>query len=115
MHNLLPTRKIVPPTLLPHLPRWMNNTSPQDLGIIRFGFELFPHTLKREFGIADWVPQTLYKILEYHTGMMKIDRAWAICTSREYSKTTWLGKILPLYLMLVGQYGIYYNTTIPLQ
>lgn len=109
-NSLLPTRKLVPPALLPHLPRWMNNTSPQDLGVIRFGFELFPHTLKREFGIADWVPTTLYKILEWEAGMMKIDRAWAVCTSREYSKTTWLGKILPLYLMLVGQYGIYYNT-----
>jgi len=88
----------------------MNNTSPNDLGIVRFGFEMFPNTLDVRFGFADWVAPTLYKILEYHNGMTKIDRAWAIGTSREYSKTTWLAKVLPLYFMLIGQYGIYYNT-----
>lgn len=92
------------------LPRWQNNTSPLDLGIVRFAFDLFsPEPLKREYGTADWVRPTLYKILRYKPGIIKIDRAWAICTSRDYSKTTWISYILPLYLMLVGQYGIYWT------
>lgn len=41
--------------------------------------------------------------------MTKLDRAHGICTYREGSKSTWFGKILPLYMALVGQYGIYCN------
>lgn len=109
---LLPVRKSIPnQLLLQYLPRWMDNTSPSDLGIIRFGFEMFPNTLKAEYGVANWVRPTLYNILSFKPGMKKIDRAWAVCTSREYSKTTWIAKILALYLMLVGQYGIYHNST----
>jgi len=108
---LLPVRKDIPnQLLLQYLPRWMDNTSPNDLGIVRFGFEMFPSTVKAEYGVADWVRPTLYNILAFKPGMKKIDRAWAVCTSREYSKTTWIAKILPLYLMLVGQYGIYHNS-----
>jgi hypothetical protein len=109
-YELLPTRKPIDnPLLMQYLPRWMDNSNPDDLGIVRFGFEMFPNTVDQRFGLADWVAPTLFKILEYEAGMTKIDRAWSICTSREYSKTTWLAKILPLYFMLVGQYGIYYK------
>ena len=109
-YQLLPTRKVVlNPELLRWLPRWMNNNNPNDLGFIRFGFDLFPKTLIREYGIADWVRPTMSKVLTYKPNMTKIDRTWAICTSRDYSKTTWMAKVLPLYLMLVGQYGIYWN------
>jgi hypothetical protein len=87
----------------------MDNTDPNDLGIIRFGFDLFPNTLDQKYGVADWVRPTLYNMLKYHDGMDKIDRCWAVCTSRDYSKSTWIAKILPLYLMLVGQYGIYFD------
>jgi hypothetical protein len=95
--------------LLRHLPRWQSNNSPEDLGIIRFGFEMFPDILKRELGVADWVRQALYEVLRYTPGDKKIDRCHAICTYREGSKTTWFAVILPLYFMLVGQYGIYHK------
>ncbi len=109
-YDLLPTRKpVLNPELIRWLPRWMTNNSPSDLGFIRFGFDLFPKTLIRDYGLADWVRPTMYKVLTFEPGMTKIDRAWAICTSRDFSKTTWMAKILPLYLMLVGQYGIYYK------
>jgi len=108
--ELLPIRKkLATPELQLLLPRWQQNNSPEDLGIIRFGFDLFPDTLKKEYGVADWVRPTLYRILRFDPEMTKIDRAWAICTSRDFSKSTWIAKILPLYLMLVGQYGIYTN------
>lgn len=97
------------PTLYQLLPRWAINRSSKDLGLIRFAFELFPHTVKRDYGVARWVRPGLYQALRYYPGISKIDRANAICTPREFSKTTWFGKILPLYLMLVGQYGIYYE------
>lgn len=107
---LLPVRKrIESKELRQLLPRWMDNTSPSDLGIVRFGFELFPNTLDRRFGTSDWVRPTLYKVLRYYPGITKIERAWAICIPREFSKSTWMGKILPLYFTLVGQYGIYFT------
>jgi hypothetical protein len=99
-------RAVVSQRLAQLLPRWQNNTSPEDLGIIRFAFDLFPHKVNPAYGLADWVRPTLYKILRYRPGMTKIDRAWAVCTSREFSKTTW-AEILVLYGVLVGQYGIY--------
>lgn len=106
----LPVRKPIPTALLrKFLPRWQDNTSPQDLGVVRFGFDLFPNTLDRRFGTADWVRPALFKTLQWFPGMTKIDRAHAICTSRDFSKSTWFGKILPLYFLLVGQYGIYYR------
>jgi len=109
--ELLPCRKeFATPYLKDYFPRWQNNTSPDDLGIIRFGFDLFPDALNPKYGVADWVRPTLYRILRWKEGMTKIDRAWAICTSRDFSKSTWLAKILPLYLTLVGQYGIYFKT-----
>lgn len=109
-YDLRPLRKRPENKLLyEYLPRWQTNTSPEDLGIIRFGFELFPNTLKREYGTADWVRPALHTVLRYALGDTKVDRCHAICTYREGSKSTWFGKILPLYFLLIGQYGIYYR------
>lgn len=111
--ELKPIRKMPPnKELLKYLPRWMSNNSPDDLGIIRFGFEMFPEALKRDYGVAGWVKPALYQVLAYHPSHTKIDRSHAICTYREGSKSTWFSKILPLYFLLVGQYGIYHNNYI---
>ncbi len=91
------------------LARWQSNNSPSDLGVVRFGFDLFPHSLRREYGTARWVRPALYNVLRYKEGDTKVDRCHAICTYREGSKSTWFAKILPLYLMLVGEYGIYHE------
>lgn len=112
------TKKYSPlPTRIPfrnryqeeYIPRWQNNNSPDDLGIIRFGFELFPRTLKREYKTPDWLRPALFEILKFRPNFSKIDRAHAICTPRDYAKTTWIAKVLPLYLSLVGQFGIYFR------
>lgn len=97
--------------LTKYLPRWQSN-SRYDLGIVRFGFELFPHTLDRKLGIAGWVKPALGQVLQYKPGMDKTDRAHAIRTYRDGSKSTWFAKILQLYLMLVGQHGIYWDNQI---
>lgn len=113
IYELRPLRKFPEnPALLKWLPRWQTNTDPNNLGIVRFGFELFPHTLKREYGTANWVRPALHEVLRYADGDTKVDRCHAICTYREGSKSTWFGKILPLYFLLIGQYGIYYNDTL---
>lgn len=95
--------------LLRLLPSWQNNTGPNDLGLIRFGFEMFPHILKREFGTAPWVRTAFSDVLYYEPGLKKIDRAHAICTFRDGSKSTWFAQMFPLYMTLVGQYGVYWN------
>lgn len=105
--QLKPLRLQPPEALIPFLPRWQSNNSPEDLGIVRFAFECFPNTFKREYGVAGWVRPALYETLRYNPKMKKIDRSHAICTYRDGSKSTWFGKILPLYAILVGQYGIY--------
>ena len=54
-------------------------------------------------------------MLTYYPHYKKIDRAHAICTYRDGAKTTWYSYALPLYLILVGQYGIYWqNNLLPL-
>lgn len=113
MYELKPVRKnIENPDLIRLLGRWQTNNSPDDLGIVRFGFELFPHILKRKYGTAGWVRKALYEVLKYKKGDTKLDRCHAICTYREGSKSTWFGQILPLYFLLVGQYGVYYRDTL---
>lgn len=108
--ELQPLRKVPRnKELLKWLPRWQSNNSPDDLGIIRFGFELFPHTLNREYGVPGWVRPALYQVLAYHPRHTKIDRSHAICTYREGAKSTWFAKILPLYFLLLGEYGIYHK------
>jgi hypothetical protein len=108
--ELLPVRKqLATPFLRDYLPRWQNNSSPDDLGVVRFGFDLFPHTLNKNLGVADWVRPALHRVLDWHPEMTKIERAHAICIPRDFSKSTWMGKILPLYFLLVGQYGIYFD------
>lgn len=107
--QLKPTRRKVPKELLRFLSRWQNNTSPDDLGIVRFAFELFPHKLNTKYGTALWVRPALATVLEYHPSMRKIDRAHAVCTYRDGSKTTWFAEMLPLYMSLVGYYGVYWN------
>ena len=99
-------KPITNPVLYRHIWNWNNNGSARNLGIINFAFDLIPE-LNREYGTPDWVRPTFSRVLKYAPGMSKLDRAWAICTSRDYAKTTYFGKILPLYLVLIGQYGIF--------
>lgn len=107
--QLKPVRHKPSRELLRFLPKWQNNTSSSDLGIVRFSFELFPHVLNKKYGTALWVRPALATALEYHPSMRKIDRAHAICTYRDGSKSTWFAQMLPLYQSLVGYYGVYWN------
>jgi hypothetical protein len=95
--------------LLHYVLRWRENNSPRDLGIIRFGFEMFPNSLDKAYGVPNWLRPALYDVLSFEEGWKKIDRAYSEVTYREGSKTTWFSKILPIYMHLVGKYGIYNN------
>lgn len=114
--KLRPTRiPIKSKELLRLMTRWQGNNSANDLGFIRFGFDLFPHTIDSRYGLARWTRPSLAEVLTYKPGYKKIDRAHAICTYRDGSKTTWYSFALPLYLILIGQYGIYWqNNLLPL-
>lgn len=118
--KLKPLRKAPPNDLLQYLPRWQSNNSPKDLGVKNFIFDLvqindqmgYPPLLrdfKPEWGIAPWAAKSLSQYFCWEEGMSKEDRCFLILTYREGSKTSWFSYFLPLYEMLVGQYGIYYQ------
>jgi hypothetical protein len=116
MSNLIlpkikPIRKPLPPAIQPYFYRWQTN-SRKELGIVNFGFDLFPKTLNKEWGLADWVAPAFKQVLFFKKGMRKIDRAHAIATFRDGSKSTWFNKLLTLYFIYIGQYGIYWEDQI---
>lgn len=110
-YHLRPLRRRVPAGqewIYPFIARWQNN-APGDLGILRFGFDLFDETLlDPKFGVAGWVSEAFEQILEFYPAFKKTDRAHVIRTYRDGSKTTWM-QIFILYLILVGDYGIYWE------
>lgn len=120
MTKLLPVRKTPGNNLLQYLPRWQQNNSPKNLGIVRFLFDMYEinrqlgnppliRDFKPEYGVAPWASDALSSWFDYKPGMTKDDWCHVVATHREASKSTWYSFILPIYLMLVGQYGIYHN------
>ncbi|MHB9147697.1 MAG: hypothetical protein ACYC2U_04685 [Candidatus Amoebophilus sp.] len=118
--TLLPLRKNPPNAILPYLARWQQNNSYKDLGIVRFlgdliylsqkmGYPPLWKDFKPEYGVAPWASKTLAQYFYYEEGMTKEDRCFVFATYREGSKTFWFSYFLPIYEMLVGQYGIYSN------
>jgi len=118
--QLLPVRKDPNNYLLQYLPRWQQNNNPNDLGITRFIFDLYEinrrignppliRDFKPEYGVAPWASDALASWFHYEPGMTKDDWCHVVATHREGSKTTWYSLFLPIYLMCVGQYGIYSN------
>lgn len=121
-YELKPLRQNRTPNnrLLKYLARWQCNNSPLDLGIKRFIFELFwlndqlgyPFLIRDfnpEYDIAPWASDALSEWFYYVPGMTKEDRCHVIATHREGSKTFWFSFVLPVYLILIGQFGIYYK------
>ena len=118
--SILPCRKTPPNAIVPYLHRWQSNNSPTNLGIKNFIFDLYEinrhygyPTLIRDFNpkydIAPWAADALSKWFYYKPDFTREDRCHVIATHRAGSKTTWFSFILPIYLNLIGQYGIYYN------
>ncbi|MFA4916694.1 MAG: hypothetical protein WC974_08965 [Thermoplasmata archaeon] len=97
--------------LLEYLPRWQNNNK-KYLGIYNFAIDLFPDIIMPKYGIAPWASTALRTVLYYEDGMTKEDRCHVIATYRGGSKTSWFTFILPLYNILVGQYGIYWEDSL---
>jgi hypothetical protein len=120
--NILPVRdpSKINNHLAKYLGRWQQNNSPEDLGITRFVFDLYEinrqlgyppliRDFKPEYGTAPWAADALASWFKYEPGMTKDDWCHVVATHREGSKTTWYSFILPVYLMLIGQHGIYFN------
>uniref|UniRef100_A0A6H1ZH15 Putative terminase n=1 Tax=viral metagenome TaxID=1070528 RepID=A0A6H1ZH15_9ZZZZ len=108
-YAIKPVRRQPPSTLVPYLGSWQSNNSTEDLGIVRFAFQILSHAFDQKFGLAKWHRVALYDFLAYEEGMTKEDRAFVTATYREGSKTTWFAYAVPLYFMLIGQYGIYHK------
>lgn len=117
---MLPAKKTPSNNLLPYIKRWQSNNSPNDLGIARFIFDivllnrkmgLIPvlKDFRPEYGVAPWAKHALAEYFVYEKGMKKEDRCFTIATFREGSKTFWFSFVLPVYEVLMGEYGIYYN------
>jgi hypothetical protein len=111
--------------LIPYFARWQCNNSPDDLGIVRFFFDLYEINkslygkypnyvpLVRDFnpkyGVAPWAREALAEYFYWEEGMTKDDRCFAYATFREGTKTTWFSYFLVIYETLIGQFGIYYK------
>ena len=111
---------IVSNALLNWLPRWQSNDDINNLGIVNFLFDLvhinermgYPPFIKDfnvKYGVAQWAREALTDFFIWEPNMPKERRCFVYNTYRDGSKTTWFSYILPLYVTLVGQYGIYYN------
>lgn len=110
--KLKPLRKIPEnKELLKYLPIWQNNNN-NHLGIVDFCFRLFPNAFDIKYGVAPWAVNALKKVLYYEPNMTKEDRCHVIATFREGSKTTWYAYGFVLYVLLVGQYGIYWENNL---
>ena len=118
--ELKPLRRTPPNHLIPFLPRWQSNNNPNDLGVVRFIFDLYEFNKRKNFpplirdfnpafGAAPWVKDALYEYHIYEPGMTKEDRCHVFATYREGSKTFWFAFALLVYETVVGQYGIYFN------
>lgn len=97
------------------LPRYIENNSPTDLGIVRFAFDFAPYLIKDwvpQYGVAPWARKALYTYFKWDPSMTKEDRCHVIATFRDGTKTTWFSYFVPLYEILVGQYGIYTNNVL---
>lgn len=105
----LPVRKPVPPSLQPYLKRWYSNDSPNRLGVIDFCFSLLHKTFNGQYGTARWHHSALYDLLAWKPTYTKEDQSYVTATYREGSKTSYFAYAIPLYMILVGQYGIYHK------
>lgn len=108
-YHKLELRKTPPNHLIPYLQRWVENGNINKLGVLQFGWELFPDLINHKYGIADWVYSAMHKVKYYEAGMTKEDRCTVIATYRSGSKTTWFVIIDTLYDIMVGQYGVFCN------
>ena len=109
--------------LAKYLGRWQQNNSPDDLGFTRFVLDLYEintqlgyapliRDFKPKYGVAPWASDALASWFTYEPGMTKDDWCHVVATHREGSKTTWYSHMLPIYLCLVGQHGIYHKGNI---
>jgi len=111
--GIKPLRKSPPNSLLPYLHRWQSNNNPNDLGIVRFAFDLYELNrrmgmppLYRDFipsaGVSPWASQCLNDYYTWEDGMTKEDRCFVIATHREASKSFWFATLDELYEMTMG-------------
>jgi len=115
-----PVREKLPETIKPYFYRWQSNNSPNDLGIIRFIFDIYHLSLSSgygtpirdfnpKYGVPPWAKEALAEYFVYTPNMTKEDRSYVYATYREGAKTFYFTFVLPIYEILVGQYGIYYK------
>jgi hypothetical protein len=77
---------------------WQTNTSPDDLGIIKFFQSVIPKAFKAfKFGVPYFHREILWEVLKDEPGWTFANRQIAIAAPRGSSKTTLLSKGLVLY------------------
>lgn len=90
-----------------YINRYQYNLNKDDLGIVKFAFEIFPDRFSEKYGIAEMHKEMLWTVLYDEPGWQREDRANVIATFRGGAKTSWFSFILPLYLTALTYFGIY--------
>lgn len=80
---------------------WLDNSDPDNLGIVKFSHELFPHRINGRYGTPDMHKAIYLDLIDAHVnGESKMDRLHAIAAPREHSKSTIANFIWLLYVTL---------------
>lgn len=82
---------------------WTNNSDYDNMGIVLFSQEVFPHMIDSSFGVPDMHKRIYADLLDARlNGADKMDRLHAIAAPREHSKSTIANFIYPIYCLLYG-------------
>ena len=106
--------------LYQYLPRWLDNTDIDNMGVFNFLYDMweinrqlgYPPLIKDffpQYGAPPWAREALYEYYTWEEKMTKEDRCFAWATFREGTKTFHASFLMPLYEILVGQYGMFFD------
>lgn len=83
--------------------RWLDNSDPDNLGIVDFSHTLFPARINGKYGTPPMHREIYADILDaLVNGESKMDRLHAIAAPREHSKSTLVQFVLNLFFILFG-------------
>lgn len=82
---------------------WSNNSDYDNMGIVTFSQEVFPHMIDSSYGVPDLHKALYADLLDARAnGDDKMDRLHVMAAPREHSKSTIGNFIFPLYCLLYG-------------
>lgn len=82
---------------------WTDNSDYDNMGIVQFSHEVFPHLIDQRYGVPDLHKRIYADLLSARlSGSDKMDRLHVIAAPREHSKSTITQVVYVLYCLLYG-------------